>query len=432
MRFDDKGKAGWSHYQVSCNCILTTATSLAFIVGYFRLIGFSEMQIGIYGGIIGLAGLFNIIGSWITQRSRDLKKVYLKYFSISIAFFVIGILISYIFQPITNNILAATILLFLFLWHAFMSMTTSALLPWLNNIIGNNNWGNFFSTRLIIRDISAFIASFIVGIYLGNNPKISDFLLVFLLASIFGVLNNYFINKVPGVVIDVQTFDLSSYVKIIKNIFKQDKFKCLFLLLFSRAFAYGLITPFQPIFLLEQLGLNYSKIAIIVNLSIVSSVLTYKSWARIQNKYGNYTGLKWCTILSIFVPFLWMFSSQNNILPIYLAVIVVGLSSLQGIAGGGYYTSGIGMIYEHSDDNYKPIYTALYFFINGTATFISPIIGGFLLDRFNKIPLEIPLINIELGGYRLLFLISGIILILETAFLPIIKKHFSSDHCITS
>lgn len=426
-RSNGKDSIGWSHFQMINNCIFFTLTGLAFIVGYFRQIGFSEIHIGVYGGLIGLAGLFNIVGSWIAQKSGNLKKIYIRFFNISIAFCLAGIVLSYIFSPITNNIIPIIILIIMFLWQVFFAITIPSLLSWLNHIVGNSNWGNFFSTRMMIGDISVIVASFAVGIFLGNSPTKLKFLIIFLVAIIFGLLSNYCMSRVPDAILEVETISVKNYLKVIRNIFKEQRFKFLFLLIFLRAFAYSLIIPFQPLFILERLEMDYAKIAILINLSAISSIVTYKFWARIQTRLGNYEGLKWCTIVSVFAPFLWALSSPNNTWPIYIATLIVGLSSLQGLVGAGYYTSCIGMIFKHADTKHKPIYTSLYFFITGIASTISPVIGGALVDHFNRVPLILPLPNIEIDGYRFSFLVSGIILVLTMVTLPFIKKYSSSS-----
>lgn len=412
---------GWSHLQMVSNCVFAAATAVAFIIGYLRKIGFNEIQIAMYGVIIGIAGLFNILGAWVSLGSGNLKKVYLWIMSSSVVFCLMGMIISFFSSPIRNNITPLIILFFFLLWQILNYMGIPALLSWLNNIVGTAGWSGFFSTRMMVSDISIFTTSMIAGILLGGDPKPSKFLLIFLISSLFVMLSIFFMSRVPNAVVEYKAVSARSFFQIFKRAIRRRVFKYLLILIFIRAFAYGIIMPFQPVFLLEKLHMDYTMIALLTNISMIFAIISYKFWARIQNKFGNFTGLKWTVILSILTPFLWMVTSPGFTPAVYVAFMLVGFAGYSGIAGAGNYTSCIGMLFEHANEEDKPICTSLYFFATGLAATISPAIGGILLKYFNANPFSIPLFKIEVDGYRLIFGIAGIILFATLLVLPMIK-----------
>lgn len=418
---------GWSHLQMMNNCVFAGATAVAFMIGYLRKIGFNEIQISMYGVVIGIAGLFNILGAFVSLGSGNLKKVYLWLMTSSVVFCFLGVVISYLANPVGGSIMPLVILFFFLLWQIFTYMAIPALLSWLNNIVGKVAWGDFFSTRMIVSDISIFITSMIAGILLGGDPGPSKFLVIFLFSLIFAMLSIFFVSKLPNAVVDYKAVSARNFLKIFVRAFKKRAFKYLLIIIFLKAFAYGLIMPFQPVFLLERLHMDYTMIAVLTNISMVFAIFSYKIWAKIQNKFGNYTSLKWTVILSVFTPFLWMITTPGFTIMIYAAFVMVGFAGNWGIAGAGNYTSCIALLFEHANEEDKPICTSLYFFATGLAATISPAIGGFLLKYFNAHPFSLAFLKIEVDGYRLIFGIAGVILFATLLVLPMIKASIREE-----
>ncbi len=417
----------WSHLQMMNNCIFAAATATAFMIGYLRKIGFNEMQISMYGVIIGIAGLFNMFGAWVSLGFGNLKKAYLWLMSSSLVFCLIGLLISYAANPIRDSVMPFVIMFFMLLWQIFNYMGIPPLLSWLNNIVGAARWGSFFSTRMIVSDLSMFVTSMIAGILLGGDPQPSKFLLIFLGSLVFAVMSVLFISKLPNVTIENRAVSMKSFVRTFVRATKRKSFKYLLIAIFLKAFAYGLTMPFQPVFLLEKLHMDYTAIAVLTNISMVFAILSYKIWAYVQNRYGNYSSFKWTVILSVLTPFLWMVASPGFTWIVYVAFILVGFGGNWGFAGAGNYTSCIALLFEYANDEDKPICTSLYFFATGLASVIAPAAAGFLLRYFNANPMTVPLLNLKVDGYPLIFGLSGIILIGSLFVLPLIRANMGKE-----
>jgi MFS family permease len=136
--------------------------------------------------------------------------------------------------------------------------------------------------------------------------------------------------------------------------------------------------------------------------------------------------------LSIIDPFLWIVAIPNNIVTIYASFILFGIAGNQGIVNAGYLTSCLGMILDQSEEESKSIYTSMYFLVVGLAVSIAPIIGGLIIKYFDNILMNISVLNIQLDGYKLLFIITAILLILAFSFSlagnPSIRLHKKLRH----
>lgn len=411
----------WAHLQMANWSVFITTTTGFILIGYVRQLGFNEVQIGILGGLIGFSGLFNLIGSWLVEGVKKINYLYASAAIFCVASFFSGIILGYFSYPLDNDYIIGLILFILFLSFLSFAITVSALLPWLHNLVGEKKWGSFFGTRLVIGDIAGFITSFVIGKYLGENPSFLNFIIVFSVVSIFGFLAVFIMLKTPSAVDKgSKSLNIHFYLKLIKKSLCKKGFRIFLIMQFFRAFGFGIIFPFLTLYLLEEIILDYFQIAIFTNISMVFAIIGYKFWGYIQEKYSNYTALKWTGILSCLIMIFFIFNTRHNYYLLYVAFILGG-QQMWGVLNAGYFTSSVAIAFEYSDGMNKSVYNSLYFFIIGLASSISPVIGGFIIRYFNKLNLNINLLFVQLTSLRLLFLISIIFILISVFFLPFLK-----------
>jgi hypothetical protein len=423
----DAHKIGWANFQVAMSSAFFAAVSLAYMIGYFRKIGFNEIHIGIYGAIIGCASLSSIFGSWVAQKTCNYKKTVLAFYILSTLFCLVGVVTGYLTGNSASEAVPYLILSLMMLFQFGLYMATPVLLSWYHNIVGNDGWPRFFSTRMMIGDAAVLITSFIAGAVLGDNPGKGSFLIVFLPAILLGFTGIYFMSMVPGTAVEEAYAGARDYLKTIAEVFKKPPFRSLLIVIFIRNFAYSMIMPFQPVFLLEKLKMDYIRISVLICLGTCASILAYKAWARVQKKYGNDRGLRWNMAASVIDPLLWMAAVQGNEISIYAAFILFGLAGAQGLVNAGYFPCCLGTVLDFAEERLKPIYTSLYYIVYGIATTISPLAGGFLVRHFNALPIQIPWIQVEVDGYRLLFALSAVLLALAACLSAFSRKNAPAD-----
>ena len=415
-------KTIWPHFQMLGMSVFISATAMTFMSGYFRQIGFSEMHIGLYGSALGFAVLFCLPGSLIIHTSGNYRKITVIFFAVSALFCTLGVVIGYFSLQISTVIIPIVVIILLLVYLLSWNVGAIVFVSWMHDMVGNNGWQRYYSTRAIVGDSSILLTSLAVGAYLGSNPKAINFLIIFLIAVVFCLFSAYSASRVQSTVIYERKVEKTNYLKIITGILKKKEFRNRMAIIFVRMFAYSLIMPFQPIFLLEKLKLDYTRISIMICISTVASIFAYKVWAYFQRKHGNYTCMKWCLALSIMDPLLWFIATESNSISIYFAFAIFGLAGSGGLINAGLLTSNMGLIFEYSDEKLKSICMSLNSAIESIATLIAPLLGGLLISKFNGTLITIPLIHAQLDGYRLLFAISCTILIVASIIAFVIRR----------
>ena len=405
----------WSFAQMVFYCIYYTAAGTTFLVGYFRYIGFNEMQIAGLGSVSGIASFVSVFGTWYAQKRGNYRNIVIVLYIASVLFCMGGILLGAFGG--SNKIIPILVLALMALFLLCTYIAIPIVLAWLHGNVGNKKWHTFFSTRLSIGDAAVLGTVLLAGYYLGEAPGLNKFLAVFSVACATCLLGIITIRKMPDPVVIEKLPDSAESVNIILGAFMKKDVRKLFIIVFLRSFAYSFIMPFQPLFLLEVIKFDYARISYLICLGTVFSIFFYRIWAVFQKRAGDYNSLKLNLALSCIEPFLWMFVTQNNSFLIYIAFAVFGFYGAQGMVNAGFWPSYMGLILSLSNEQQKPVYTALYYFVLGPATLIAPLIAGFVLLYYNKTPLLFSIGGLAaVDGYRIIFAIAGFVLIFTTIY----------------
>jgi len=399
----------WTHAQIGFINVFGTAAGTTFLVGFFRHIGFSELHIAIYGSFMGVAGLFSIFGSWIAQKTGHYRRTVLALYVLAILFLLGGVYMGAFGGGIGAMPVLVICLVALYLF--FLYMAPSVLLAWLHGIVGNGGWEKFFSTRMIIGDSAVLATSLAVGACLGAAPKTGSFLSVFTGAALVGMLSVYATGRMPKPSVAEKYPEIRVYLRIITESIRKREIRWLVIIAFLRAFAYGLIMPFQPLFLLEILKLDYSAISYLICLGTVFAIAFYKVWAYLQKRIGNASSLKWTLLLPVIEPFLWAVAKPGAPLTVYLAFALFGLAGVGGMINAGHWPCYVSVMMQFSDERQKPVNVSLYFLAYGIATIVSPQVGGLILSHFNAAPLYFGAGAVMIDGFMVIFIITGLLLI---------------------
>ena len=405
----------WSHVQMACFSAYTSLFDVTILTGFLRLKGFTELHIAAYGSIIGVASFFGIFGAWIAQKTGKYKSTVRLLYATGSLFTLFAVLIGAFGGG--GGFVRIIMLSFLGVYQISLYMATPVQLSWFHGIVGKDRWSGFFSTRFIVMDISALIVVIAAGAVIGDAQSVNRFLIVLCVGAALGFSGAYVLGKLPSLEITAKVPNAKSYFKLLVSTMRNRDFKNLLAVAFLRSFAYGLIVPFQTLFLLEDLGFGYSTISLLISFGTVMSMFSYKLWAYFNKKHGFFTSLTWNFLLSVFDPLLWVFATRNSSFPVFIAVALYGISGHRGVVNAGFFTSLMGAILDSASEQQKPIYNSLYYIFNGIAVMLAPIIAGVVLQRYNGAPLFVGgLLKEGLNGFRLVFLAAGLILVVTTIY----------------
>jgi MFS family permease len=166
--------------------------------------------------------------------------------------------------------------------------------------------------------------------------------------------------------------------------------------------ACSISSPLLAVYLLRNLGFQYTIYMIIIFAITVFSLIVIELWGKFADKFGNYRVLAITSVLIPLIPIFWIMSPN----PIYLFLIPPFVS---GIAWAGFNLAAGNFVYDNVSQQKRGLAVSYLNMMGGFGTFIGAGIGAILI-KFLTIDFIEPIIAIFiLGGIiRMIVVFFGI------------------------
>jgi len=357
-----------------------------------------------------LSPISQIIGSkQIAEKPR--KKIVLKNVLLESLVWIFFILICVLFS---KNILVFYLPFFvlfgLCLYEVFGGLGYPAWFSWTGDIINEKYRGRWFSKRsLILGAISlilAIISAFFLDILNNQGKMIEGFAILFASTFILRILSYRTFKKTYEPKIKLEKTDYFSFWQFIKKAPKTNFGNFAIyrgLIGFSSAISSSLVT----IYLLRNLGFNYTEYMILIYAGTFFSLICMELWGKIADKYGNYFVLCITSVFIPIIPILWILH------PSFIYLLIVP-SLVEGISWAGFNLATGNFIYDNVRIQKRGLAVSYYNMLRGIGIFLGAGISAILIG-YLKVSLIQPIIAI--------FILSSIIrMIVVFFFLNKIKE----------
>jgi MFS family permease len=146
-------------------------------------------------------------------------------------------------------------------------------------------------------------------------------------------------------------------------------------------FAVNLAAPFFTVYLLNLLGLDITLVIFLAVLSQAVSVLSYRMWGSVSDRYNNKSVLRVAGPLFMLCILGWTFTTlpEKHLLTIPLLIV---LHVLMGISTAGVTLASANIGIKLAPYGGATAYLASINIINSLAAGIAPIVGGIFVDYF--------------------------------------------------
>lgn len=381
-------------------------TSGAFLAGYASFLGADDAFNGIIGAMPVLAGVMSLF-SPIYFEKRDKRKLLVLLLNFLHRFLLgLMVVIPLISASVTPRLfLLGTFYLIAYMAVAFANPASNAILIDLTPV---NIRGRYFSKRESIVLATGTAISLILGRVLDGfraaDNEYGGFVAVFSVILLLSFGNAAFWSQIkePVVKRNRKTYTLRQIITIpLKNTgFRKI---IIFFVLYNIGIQVG--GPFFSVYMVTGLKLEYTYIMFMGMLSTLVNVTVVRVWGRIaDNKSWNFV-LKYSILLLGIVHFTWLFVNHSS------AFILVPLMHIiSGVAWAGIGISTFNIQFIYSPEDGRTVYTGFNAALGGLMGFFGTLAGSLLLGIFDSLGLK--LANMAIGGMQMLFLISGVMLML--------------------
>lgn len=348
-----------------------------FLTGYLLYLGASSSQIGFVLAITTFMNIAQLGFAYWLQKITYPKWPMVILVSIHRLMWGATGLIPFVFEPewwVPTFIVMYTI--------AFLANAGGGII-WTNlmgDIVPAAIRGRYFGIRNTVVNAIGSLTLFIGGQILDANPGGEGFRILFLIILIFNIWNIAMFAFYPN--LPLAKSSESNMSGMIMKPLRDKQYIRSVMLLACWLFVQNLIVPFFSFMMLDLLHISYKMVSIVTVVQALASMCSFYIWGNLNAKYNN-RFLLLCTMPIIaFSCLTW---GLTLIMPTIAGLIIA--HALVGIGTGGFNQMAFNFIIGDTPKSERPMFIAMYSAITGFATFLGPIIGGWVFEWMEETPL---------------------------------------------
>lgn len=403
---------------ITFGVIFINITGGPALTGFAKELQAKEFIFGILMAMPVIGGLFQLFASYVLEKTKKRKKIFLVFGVIQRTLWVPVGLVPFIIPVTADSLRIWTVILLITAASSCGSFVNITFFSWMADLLPGNFRGRFFSLRTRISTIAGLIASLIIAKLLDVLPGFIGYATVFILAGVMGIMDILCFIKVVDVPMEAQE-KKDSMLTIIKQAFKDHGYRRYLLFWTLWGFSINFSAPFINLYALGNLKMSFTEITITGQVvSNLTTIFFITKWGRFLDKFGSKVLLYiTCTSTAVLLLLL-VLASPDNYMP-FLIFNLIG-----GVIWCGTDLANQNMLITHTPSQNRSMYIAIYSVLTtllGNA--LAYVAGGYFLESVSKLNIHIFLGGSLLNNYQLLFIVSSIMrLSAALAFLPGVPK----------
>lgn len=372
----------------------------AVLTGYALWLGASEAEIAYFVSIASVASIAQTVSSGVAARVRR-KRAFMLGLGVLEFGFRFGIVLIPLLFHHDYRVLAMGLLIGLSLTAGHI--VSPIYNAWMSTIIPEDIRARFFGRQTTANLLAGMAAALAAGWYVDRFTeagRYEGFLTVFAVATGVGYLGYLNLLRIPYVEPDLQ-----ERTGNLLTPFREPGFRNLAIFFLVWNSALGIGGPFYSVFMLKDLGISYTIVAVLNGAFLASMILGYRLWPVLIDRYGGKVVLQILVPPTMLTPVLWSLNRPDAYALVPVAMVLNGLLYSGVLAAVTPLLYGV--LPARGD---RTTYFASWSISINLAYAGAPLLGSFLVDglagvRFNWL-------GYPIGNLQIVFLVSGIVLVL--------------------
>jgi MFS family permease len=414
--------------------IRLTLTEGVLLVSFALLLGASNIVIGILAAIPSLAQLLQVPSIFLVEKYHERKKINLITTCLNRLALLLMALVPFIAESAAGLLL---LVLAVFLQATFVAIGSPGWNSWLRDLVPQDRLGSYFSKRLSLSTAVGVPVSLLAGVFVdlwalqNSSAPLIGYSMLFLVAILSGVIGVYYVYKIPEPKMSTPDSKRTFRVMVTQP-FHDENFGNLMRFSFVWTLSTALAAPFFSVYLLSQLGLNVPSAIIFTVLTQVASIIFFRLWGRLSDRYSNKSVLQVTVPMYMVGVLLWTFTTLPSYHLFTIPLLLI-IHALTGISSAGVVLTSGNIGLKLAPRGEATSYLAARGIVIAVAGAVAPFIGGLLADFFSSRQLSFTVIwsapegilqffTFHLGGLDFVFVISVIVGIYALHRLALVKE----------
>ena len=371
----------------------------ATITGWALYLGCGPFWVGLLGALPFLAQLMQLPGAWLTSRLGARRVALLTVALSRQAFLPLAVLP---FLPLSLEVKRGVLVAAAAAHHGLGILCNNAWVTWMGDLVPSRVRGRYFGRRTAICTLAGALATLGTGTFL-DGARASDrtglaLAALALTACLLGALSTVLMALKHDPVRHpvVTAFQAARVLQPLRDGAARR------FLAYGGVWnaALGLTGPFFSLFLLEDLKLGFTLVALQGSTTALARMLSAPRWGRLIDRIGARPVLRACTFGLVLSPVLWVLAGPDRWWPIALEAI------LGGVLLSGHGLAAFALPLAVAPARERPFYHAAFAMTGGAAFALASAAGGALMQAF---PSSYLLLGYPCTAPQLTFLASALI-----------------------
>lgn len=371
-----------------------------FLTGFAMLLGASSFQLGLLGALPFIGQLTGFLGAYLEERVGNRRALVL-YGALG-GRLIWALLLALPFMSFLGGGQLAVFFLGLACSYALNGIAGNAWLSWMSDLVPPRERGSYFGLRNTVAAIAAMATTFLAGAALdqlrGQGHEALGYALIFGVALVAACGAAALVARQGEPPLQPRA---SVSVRAMLDAPLHDRpFRTFVLANVGWAFATGVATPFFNAYGLTTLQLSFATLGLQTVVTSAVSLIFGPLVGRLQDKLGYRQVLVACTVGTVALPWGWVLSTPENIVPLWLTAIFSGVfwpGLNQGLAN---------VMMDRAPADHRGAAIAAFSAIAGLGTLLAGLTGGLLATAFAGV--ELTLGPLTIAGLAFLFVLTSL------------------------
>ncbi len=336
--------------------------------GFALKLGLSQAQVGYLASFVGLFGLWQLVSSQLTRPVRNKRRLCV----------TLGLLEITAGSLVFSTILVPEELRF----YAMAGLLTIAYLlghtvnpnfnSWLSNVLPADIRGSYTGRRLAFISITSIVYLYAASRWLDLRPDMTGFAVIFAVGWIAGIFGYVVMGLTPYP--KTEPAPPQPPGGALTGPLSDGDYRPLALFMSTWLLSGMMSGAFYSVYMLQDLDLSYSQVAIYTNITLAAMVLSYPLWGIFVQRYG-------CRPVSQITvwPYVGILGTWVFINPVTAYWLIPVQRALAGLCWSGTQTANSTLLYKlvpEGEGNSSYFANWMAFTALGSAG--GPFIGGML------------------------------------------------------
>ncbi len=359
---------------------VVTGSGSSPLTGYAGYLGAGDFIFGLLTAIPLAAALLQIPIASLVSRTQKRKKYMTTYGLFARALWLPIALVPLFIPASHSSFRLWTVILLIGISSAYSSFLNVCWMPWMADLVPSEIRGRWLSKRDSITSIASVTMGILVAGILDRMSGYQGYVVVFIIASILGVLDMccfFFVEEVYKT--PPQKLKL---LPVLTQVFHNKPFYRFMLFWTAWCFTANMSGAYLARYALTEMGLSYMQYTLCSQVMAAAvTVLVVSYWGRLLDHFGSKPVL-WCScIVASITPLFFLFSTYGSIWP----------TLLHNLIGAAFWSganlAATSLQLSASPDEQRPSYVAVFSCVTSLlGAFLGILTGGVILEGIRSNP----------------------------------------------